>query len=116
VTAADYAPAAGDIIWLTLSPTAGHEQSGRRPALVLSPAAYNARVGLVLCCPITSHVNGYPFEVELPSGLAVRGAVLSDQIRSLDWRSRRAERACTVSGELLSAVMSRLAVLLPLPG
>ena len=111
----DRAPDAGDIIWVTLAPTAGHEQTGRRPALVLSPAPYNARVGLAICCPITSHVKGYPFEVELPAGLPVRGAILADQIKSLDWRSRRAEIACEVSGDVLAEVMSRLAVLLPLP-
>lgn len=115
VSQGDYAPDAGDIIWVTLGPTAGHEQTGRRPALVLSPAVYNARVGLAICCPITSHVKGYPFEVELPAGLPVRGAILADQVKSLDWQSRRAELACEVARDVLSDVMSRLAVLLPLP-
>jgi mRNA interferase MazF len=110
-----YAPDAGDVIWLTFSPTAGHEQSGRRPALVLSPAAYNARVGLAICCPVTNQVKGYPFEVELPAGLPVGGAILADQVRSVDWRSRHAELACRAPRDVLPEVMSRLAVLLPLP-
>ena len=110
-----YAPDAGDVVWLSFSPTAGHEQAGRRPALVLSPVAYNARVGLALCCPITSQVKGYPFEVGLPTGLPVGGAVLADQVRSVDWRSRHAELACRAPKDVLSDVMSRLAVLLPLP-
>jgi len=114
VTSSGYTPGPGDIIWLTLSPASGHEQAGRRPALVLSPAAYNAKVGLALCCPITSHVKGYPFEVELPAGLPVGGAVLSDQIRSLDWRARHAELACKAPSGVLPDVMNRLAVLLPL--
>ena len=115
VTSRAYTPGPGDIIWLTLTPVSGHEQAGRRPVLVLSPAAYNAKVGLALCCPITSQVKGYPFEVELPVGLPVRGAVLSDQVRSLDWRARHAELACRAPSSLLPDVMSRLVVLLPLP-
>jgi mRNA interferase MazF len=115
VSVSGYAPNAGDLLWLTFSPTEGHEQSGRRPALVLSPAAYNARVGLAICCPITSQVKGYPFEVELPAGLPVRGAILADQVRSVDWRSRRAELACRAPAGVMDQVMSLLAVLLPLP-
>ncbi len=115
VSVGAYAPNAGDVIWLTFSPTAGHEQSGRRPALVLSPAAYNARVGLALCCPITNQVKGYPFEVALPSGLPVGGAILADQVRSVDWRSRHAELACRAPKDVLPEVMNRLAVLLLLP-
>jgi mRNA interferase MazF len=114
VTRGGDAPDAGDIVWLALTPTSGHEEAGRRPALVLSPATYNAKAGLALCCPITSHVKGYPFEVELPAGLPVRGAVLSDQVRSLDWRARHATLACEVPGDILRQVTSRLAVLLPL--
>src|SRR5436189_3123370 len=91
-----YVPARGDAVWITLDPQAGHEQAGRRPALVLSPAAYNGRVGLALFCPITSQSKGYPFEVPLPDGLAVSGVVLSDQIKNLDWRAREAARICQV--------------------
>ena len=86
-----YVPRRGDIVWLSFSPQAGHEQAGRRPALVLSPSAYNSKVGLALCCPITSRVKNYPFEVPVPKDLAVAGVVLADQLKSLDWRARRAE-------------------------
>lgn len=79
-----YIPARGDIVWISLNPQAGHEQAGRRPALVISPVQYNKKVGLALLCPITSHVKGYPFEVLLPPGLPVNGAILSDQVKSLD--------------------------------
>ena len=86
-----YIPHRGDVVWLSFTPQAGHEQAGRRPALVLSPSAYNGRVGLALCCPVTSRVKGYPFEVPVPKGLAVIGVVLADQVKSLDWRARHAE-------------------------
>ncbi len=81
-----YTPDRGDVVWLWFSPQAGHEQSGRRPAVVLSPAAYNGKVGLALVCPVTSQVKGYPFEVVMPAGLAVNGVALADQLKSLDWR------------------------------
>jgi mRNA interferase MazF len=86
-----YVPERGDIVWLTFDPQAGDEQAGRRPAIVVSPQAYNARVGLALFCPITSKSKGYPFEVGIPEDLTVSGVILSDQVRSLDWRARRAE-------------------------
>jgi mRNA interferase MazF len=107
-----YVPGRGDAVWITLDPQAGHEQAGRRPALVLSPAAYNGRVGLALLCPITSQVKGYPFEVPLPEGLAVVGAVLADQVKCLDWRARKASRICTVPEEVLVQVLRRLTPLL----
>jgi len=113
VTPETYAPDTGDVIWLTLAPAAGHEQAGRCPALVLSPVAYNAKVGLAICCPITNQVKGYPFEVEIPPGLAVQGVVLADQIRNVDWRTRRAEYACAAGADVVAQVMDRLAVLLP---
>jgi mRNA interferase MazF len=78
-------------VWLSFTPQAGHEQAGRRPALVLSPLPYNSKVGLALCCPITSRVKAYPFEVAVPGGLGVAGVILADQIKSLDWRARHAE-------------------------
>jgi mRNA interferase MazF len=99
-------------VWITLDPQSGHEQAGRRPALVLSPASYNGKVGLALCCPITSQTKGYPFEVALPPGHAVRGVVLSDQVKNLDWRARRAERACTMPASLIAEVLERLSTLL----
>src|SRR5438552_10794224 len=86
-----YVPARGDAVWISLDPQAGHEQAGRRPALVLSPSSYNRKAGLALMCPITSHAKGYPFEVAVPADLAVTGVILADQIKSLDWRIRHAE-------------------------
>jgi len=84
-----YVPEAGDIVWLHFNPQAGHEQAGHRPAVVLSPAAYNARTGLMLCCPVTTQIKGYPFEVLLVGSKL--GVALSDQVKSLDWRARKAE-------------------------
>ena len=107
-----YVPARGDAVWVTLDPQAGHEQGGRRPALVLSPAAYNGRVGLALLCPITGQAKGYPFEVGVPEGLAVSGVVLADHVKSLDWRARKAARICAVPNEIVDRVISRLNALL----
>lgn len=81
-------PDAGDIVWIDFTPQIGREQAGRRPALVLSPRLYNEKVGLMIVCPITSKSKGYPFEVVLPSGLAIIGAVLSDHVKSLDWKAQ----------------------------
>ncbi len=106
------APDRGDLVWISFTPQAGHEQAGRRPALVLSPTAYNAKVGLMLCCPVTSRVKGYPFEVALPSGLSITGVVLSDQVKSLDWRVRRAEIAGMVPKGVVAEVLNKLATLL----
>src|SRR5215211_5711072 len=100
-----YVPDSGDIVWLTFTPQAGHEQAGRRPALVLSPSAYNGRVGLALLCPITGQVKGYPFEVELPKGLAVAGVVLADQVKSLDWRARKAAHICATPEDVVARVL-----------
>ena len=108
-----YVPDRGDAVWITFDPQAGHEQAGRRPALVLSPVTYNGRVGLALMCPITSQVKGYPFEVALPPGLRATGVVLADQIKSLDWNVRKATRICTVPNEIIAQVLQRLQVLLP---
>jgi mRNA interferase MazF len=105
-------PERGDVVWLSLSPRAGHEQAGRRPALVVSPLAYNAKVGLALACPITSRVKGYPFEVALPAGLPVGGVVLADQVRGVDWRVRRAERVARLPAAATADVIARLHVLL----
>jgi mRNA interferase MazF len=107
-----YVPNTGDLIWLNFDPQAGREQAGRRPALVLSPAAYNEKTNLALVCPISSRVKGYPFEVSLPEGLAISGVVLSDQLKSLDWKQRKAELAACVPAEVLSEVLARLAPLL----
>lgn len=107
-----YIPERGDAVWITLDPQAGHEQAGRRPALVLSPAAYNGRVGLALVCPITSQVKGYPFEVPMPAGEPVKGVVGADQVKSLDWRARMAVRIGAVSEEVVTQVLERLHALL----
>ena len=106
------APQRGEVVWLTFTPQAGHEQSGRRPALVLSPVSYNRRVGLALVCPITARIKGYPFEVPLPPDLPVAGAVLADQVKSLDWRERQAERICSLPEPVVTAVLERLGLLL----
>lgn len=107
-----YVPERGDAVWITLDPQAGHEQAGRRPALVLSPSAYNGRVGLALLCPITTQVKGYPFEVPLPGGLPVAGVVGADQVKSLDWRARKATLITAVPKEVVTQVASRLRTLL----
>lgn len=108
---ARYVPDRGDIVWLQFNPQTGHEQAGSRPALVISPREYNRRVGLGLFCPVTSRVKGYPFEVVLPPGLEAQGAVLSDQIKSLDWRARRAKLFCRVPAEVLDETVARIFVL-----
>lgn len=109
-----YVPERGDVVWLTPAGAAGHEQAGRRPWLVVSPSAYNGRVGLALLCPLTSRAKGYPFEVPLPDGLPARGVVLSDQVKSLDWRARDAAFACALPAEVTEAVLARLGVLISL--
>ncbi len=112
MVAVAWAPERGDIVWLTMGPTLGHEQLGRRPAVVLSPRAYNEKVGLALACPVTSQVKGYPFEVALPDGLPVAGVVLSDQVRSVDWRARNAELIGVLPVAGIEAVLGRLERLL----
>lgn len=107
-----FVPQRGDVVWITLNPQAGHEQEGRRPAIILSPQAYNAKVGLALMCPITSQVKGYPFEVAIPAGLPVAGVILSDQIKSLDWRARKAEWACSLPLETIAEVLAKSLTLL----
>lgn len=107
-----YVPSRGDVVWISLSPQAGHEQAGRRPALVISPAAYNGKVGLAILCPITSQVKGYPFEVSIPSGLEVSGVVLSDQVKSLDWRARKAAFICKLPQTATLEVLDKLGTLL----
>jgi mRNA interferase MazF len=107
-----YVPQCGDVVWITLNPQAGHEQAGRRPAVVLSPQSYNGKTGLALLCPITNQIKGYPFEVLIPAGLPIAGAVLSDQVKSLDWRARNAELICTLPVEAISEVLQKLVTLL----
>jgi len=109
---ASYVPDRGDLVWLEFTPQAGSEQRGRRPALVLSPKAYNGKAGLALFCPLTSKVKGYPFEVELPDGYAVSGVVLSDQLKSLDWRSRKVRFIERISTDVIAMVIARVLPLL----
>jgi mRNA interferase MazF len=97
---------------LIFTPQAGHEQAGRRPALVLSPKIYNGKAGLAVMCPITSRVKGYPFEVALGQSGSIQGVILTDQLRSLDWRQRKAHRAAKISGAVLDEVRNRIAALL----
>ena len=106
-----YIPEQGDAVWVTFNPQAGHEQAGRRPAVVLSPASYNRKVGLAIFCPITSQIKGYPFEVLIPNGLKVSGAILSDQVKSLDWKARQAEFACKLPPETIQEVLQKLGTL-----
>ena len=112
--ARSYVPNRGDVVWISLNPQAGHEQAGRRPAVVVSPLAYNRKVGLALLCPVTSQIKGYPFEVIIPQGLKLSGAVLSDQVKSLDWRARRAELICTLPRDTIDEVVQKLSTLISL--
>ena len=109
---ARYVPDRGDVVWLTFDPQAGHEQAGRRPAMVLSPAAYNRRTNLALVCPITNQAKGYPFEVTLPRGSVVSGVVLADHVKSADWVARRAQLASKASSEVVADVTAKLRTLL----
>jgi mRNA interferase MazF len=108
----DYCPDAGDLVWIDLNPTLGHEQSGHRPAIVLTPRLYNVRSGLCILCPITSRARGYPFEVAIPHGHAISGIILVDQARSVSWEKRYVKMAGVVPIELLDEVRERLAALL----
>ena len=105
-----YVPEAGDIVWLRLSPQAGHEQSGHRPALVISPAAYNAKTSLMICCPITTRVKGYPFEVPLAGKRP--GVVLADQVKSLDWMVRKAKYKGKAAAAELATVRTKIFALI----
>ena len=108
----EYVPARGDIVWLSFTPQAGHEPAGHRPALVLSPEAYNQKTSLALFCPITSRAKGYPFEVLLPAASAVSGAVLADQVESLDWRARGARFEAQAPRRVVGEVLEKVSVLL----
>lgn len=105
-----YVPDAGDIVWINFDPQAGHEQAGHRPAAVLSSAAYNAKTSLMVCCPMTTQIKNYPFEVVIAGSSP--GAVLADQIKSLDWRTRRAKRKGAVSASELVDIRAKLRALI----
>jgi len=101
-----FVPDAGEIVWLNFTPHAGHEQSGQRPALVLSPAAYNDKAGLMICCPMTTQVKGYPFEVQIAA--TTPSVVLADQVKSLDWRQREASHKGSVSADELAEIRAKI--------
>ena len=107
-----YLPDRGDMVWLEFNPQAGYGQAGRRPALVVSPKAYNLKVGLALFCPVTSNVKGYPFEVILPDTLKISGAILSDQVKSLDWHARNAKLITCVPKDIIEDVLAKIHTLL----
>jgi mRNA interferase MazF len=109
-----YVPDAGDVVWLQFDPQAGHEQAGHRPALVISPASYNTKAGLMVCCPMSTKVKGHPFEVVTEID-GVESAVLSDQVKSLDWRIRRAKKETSVTAEVMLHVRAKMKALLQIP-
>ena len=106
-----YTPDRGDVIWLNFTPQAGHEQKGMRPALVLSPQQYNKKTGLAVCCPITSNVKGYPFEVVI-SGKKIKGAVLSDHLKNLDWKMRKAKLIEKASSSVINECAAKISALI----
>jgi mRNA interferase MazF len=107
-----YVPKPGEVVWLEFDPQRGHEQAGTRPALVLSPAAYNAKTSMMVCCPITNQIKSYPFEVVIRGNPNVTGAILSDQIKNLDWRARNARRKGRVSDDELAETLGKIRALL----
>ena len=109
-----YVPDAGDMVWLEFDPQAGHEQAGHRPALVISPAGYNAKAGLMVCCPLSTKIKGHPFEV-ITQVAGVDCAVLSDQVKSLGWKVRRAKKKAVISAEVMLHVRAKLKALLQIP-
>lgn len=106
-----YIPERGDLIWLNFTPQAGHEQAGKRPAIVISPSSYNSKTSLMIACPITSKVKNYPFEVSV-NGKKISGVVLSDQVKSLDWKVREASFIEKASDIVISEVQEKLALLI----
>jgi mRNA interferase MazF len=108
----NYIPERGDIVWLNFDPQAGHEQAGRRPALVISPFNYNKKVGLAICCPVTNQEKGYPFEVKLPKNLKAKGVILADQVKNLDWQQREVKFLCKVPEEILEEVFEKIETLI----
>ena len=111
MAARGYVPDASDVVWLEFDPQAGHEQAGHRPALVISPANYNSKTGLMVCCPITTKIKGHPFEV-ITQVDGVNCVVLSDQVKSLDWKVRRAKKKAVVPPEVMIHVRAKMKALL----
>jgi mRNA interferase MazF len=111
-----YIPQKGDLIWIDFDPQSGHEQSGRRPALVISPESYNKKVGLLILCPVTSRIKNYPFEVKIPENHKISGVILSDQVKSLDFQARHAAFCCKAPKETMQEVLGKVSALLGLTG
>ena len=105
------APERGDVVWISFAPQGGRKRTARRPAVVLSPQAYNARVGMAVVCSITSHIKGYPFEVLIPPDLSIKGAILADQAETLDWRAQRAELVCSLPPAIIEEALGKLRTL-----
>ena len=103
-----YVPDRGDIVWINFTPQAGHEQRGKRPALILSPKIYNEKTSLCVCLPITSKIKGYPFEVSLPKNLPIQGVILSDQIKNLDFSAREVSFVCKVDVNIIKLVQKNI--------
>jgi mRNA interferase MazF len=112
VVKSNYIPDRGDIVWLDFNPQTGREQSGRRPALTISPKAYNEKLGLAIFCPITSNIKGYPFEVKIPARLKIKGVILADHVKNLDWKIRKAKYICKLPSNNLLDVMEKLNILI----
>jgi len=110
-----YVPDRGDLIWLDFDPQIGHEQAGRRPALVLSPRGYNERTGLAVMVPVTNQAKGYPFEVALPTGMRTTGVIMADQLKCVDWTARRAKRIATAPDVVVREVLAKIAALIDPP-
>ena len=106
-----YVPQRADVVWLTFDPQAGHEQAGRRPAVVVSPGKYNQKVGVALFCPITARSKGYPYEVAIPPGLPIEGVILSDQLKSLDWRARQAQLVARLPETSMADLLAKIRTL-----
>jgi mRNA interferase MazF len=113
VTGPAYVPDEGDIVWMNFTPQSGHEQAGRRPAVVLSPKSYNLRAGLLVCVPVTNQIKGYPFEVAL-SGMGATGAALADQVKSVDWQTRKAEHKGKADTAEMDQIRAKIKALLRL--
>jgi mRNA interferase MazF len=107
-----YIPKRGDIVWMSLNTQSGHEQAGRRPALIISPEIYNAKTGLSLCVPLTTKAKGLPFEVEIPSDIPISGVILSDHIKNLDWKARNADYICSLNEDIIINVIEKVRKLL----
>jgi len=107
-----FIPDCGDIVWLTFNPQSGHEQAGHRPAFIVSPDNYNRKVGLAICCPVTNQIKGYPFEIILPQGSQTQGVILSDQVKSLDWRARQARFIAHLPDKITKEVAAKITAII----